>query len=242
MKIKFLGTSYGAPSVGRHQQSILVEAGERGYLFDVGAPVLDLLLNDGYDLKKIRAIFITHMHGDHINGLFDILNLASYFNMRFDLYLPDANGMELVKQYCQLQHVFLTDERIKLKQITEGIFFHDNGVTVTGVPTAHMEKKNRSCFGFLVQTETVSCYITGDLHGSLKDFPEFLYATPTDMIITECAHFLAENLIEKIGMCNTDKVAVIHVMPQSKYDDLKRIVDGQRICFYFPNDGDEYTI
>ena len=55
MKIRFLGTSFGAPAVGRHQQSILLET-ESGnaYLVDAGAPVLDILVNTGYDLKKSK--------------------------------------------------------------------------------------------------------------------------------------------------------------------------------------------
>ncbi len=46
MKIKFLGTSYGAPSIGRRQQSILIETDDKNaYLIDTGAPVTDVLVN-----------------------------------------------------------------------------------------------------------------------------------------------------------------------------------------------------
>ena len=83
MKIKFLGTSYGAPSKDRHQQSFLIEENEDLYIFDTGAPVLDILIKCGYDLSKIRAVFISHIHGDHLNGIFDMLNLSDYFNMNF---------------------------------------------------------------------------------------------------------------------------------------------------------------
>ena len=87
MKIRFLGTSFGAPSAGRHQQSILLETADgSGYLVDAGAPVLDILVNTGYDLTKLKAVFITHLHGDHMNGLHDIINLAAYYGIRCDKY------------------------------------------------------------------------------------------------------------------------------------------------------------
>ena len=70
MKIHFLGTSYGAPTAERHCQSILIETtDDSAYLVDVGAPVIDILVKQGYDLAKIKGIFITHRHGDHMNGL-----------------------------------------------------------------------------------------------------------------------------------------------------------------------------
>ena len=78
MKIRFLGTSYGAPAPGRHQQNLLLETESgRDYLVDAGAPVLDILAGEGYDFSRLKAIFITHLHGDHMNGLADILNLAA---------------------------------------------------------------------------------------------------------------------------------------------------------------------
>lgn len=242
MNIKFLGTSYGAPSKERHQPSILIEENGSGYLFDAGAPVLDILVNGGYDLKRIKAIFITHMHGDHINGLFDVLNLANYFDMRFQIYLPDAKGVELVEQYCRLQNITFSDDRLTIRQILDGEFYCDEALTVRSVHTSHMEAVERSCFGFFVKSKSGTLYITGDLHKTLKDFPDFLYTTFADMIVTECAHFSPEDILEKISKCNVDRVAFIHVMPSAKYERLKELTKDIKIKFDFPCDGDEYKI
>lgn len=242
MNIKFLGTSYGAPSKGRCQPSILVEKNDSAYLFDAGAPVLDILVNCQYDLKKIKAIFITHMHGDHINGLFDILNLANYFEMKFALYLPDAKGAELIDQYCRLQDIRFTDNRLTLKLFNADTFYDDGTLSVQAVPTAHVDAAERCSYGFYIRSRSQSLYITGDLHHTLKDFPQFLNSTCVDMIITECAHFPADQLLERITKTKAGAVATIHVMPQEKYDDLKKLAENAQIKVIIPDDGDVFRI
>ena len=80
MKIKFLGTSYGAPSKDRHQQSFLIEENEDLYIFDTGAPVLDILIKCGYNLRK---------------GVFRVSeNVKTRLVLRADLFLEGfENGL-----------------------------------------------------------------------------------------------------------------------------------------------------
>ena len=151
MKVKFLGTSFGAPSRGRHEQSILIETKESAYLIDAGAPVLDILVNEGYDLSRIRAVFLSHSHGDHLNGVFDLLYLAAYFGMSFDLYLPSAPCRAFISSYLSLQSIE-EGERIRLMDIAEGGAFSSQELSVFAYPTAHTDKSNPT-FGFLFESE-----------------------------------------------------------------------------------------
>lgn len=242
MNIRFLGTSFGAPSKGRHQQSLLVETNENVYLIDTGAPVLDILVNDSYDLTKIKAIFITHLHGDHMNGLFDILNLADFYKMNLSVYLPEQRGIDLFENYCMIQNNGCKSDRVSFKLIHDGDFYDDGDLKIKSVHTAHMENHQKPSYGFLLENNKSKVYITGDLHHSRKDFPEFLYREFVDMIITECAHFTAEALFDKLKCCKTDLAAVIHVMPNEKYDDLIKCARNVEMKVVFPNDNDEYLV
>ena len=242
MNIKFLGTSFGAPSKRRHQQSLLVETGDNAYLIDAGAPVLDILVNSSYDLTKIKAIFISHLHGDHMNGLFDILNLADYYKMNLSVYLSEQMGIDLFENYCMIQKNGYRSDSVSFKLIEDGYFYDDGVLKIKSIQTAHMENHQKPSYGFLLENDKSKVYITGDLHKSLKDFPGFLYSEFVDMIITECAHFTAEDLFEKLKRCKTDLAAVIHVSPNEKYEDLINYSKNTELKVVFPNDNDEYKL
>ena len=69
MKIKFLGTSHGVPLPERHYQSILIETDNGDYLFDAGAPVMECWIKEGYDLTKLKSVFVTHVHHGAVKKL-----------------------------------------------------------------------------------------------------------------------------------------------------------------------------
>lgn len=77
MKITFLGTSHGVPEVNRFCTSVLLESGGKHYLIDAGAPISDLLIRNKVAFKDISAIFITHLHGDHVDGLVQFADLSA---------------------------------------------------------------------------------------------------------------------------------------------------------------------
>lgn len=238
MKIKFLGTSFGAPDKDRHQQSFLIEENEDLYIFDAGAPVLDILIKHGYDLSKIRAVFISHVHGDHLNGIFDMLNLSGYFNMSFTVYVSEQRVADLLKSYCELQGCALKNGRVRFLLINEGEFYSDRLLKVCAFKTKHIKNGEIASFGFLIENSDVKVCITGDLNSSLNDFPEFLYSRQTDLVITECAHFSVEELFAKLNRCKAGAFAVIHVMPSDKYSQLKSFVENSALKVFFPNDND----
>lgn len=243
MKIKFLGTSYGAPSIGRRQQSILIETDDKNaYLIDAGAPVTDVLVNECYDISKIKSVFITHLHGDHMNGLHDLINLAEFLNARFTVFLSEQRGIDAFETYTLMQLGGKKGERVSFELFGEGAFYDDGSVKVSALPNDHMKASGRPSYGFLVEADGARVYITGDLHPTLEDFPDFLCREHTDMIVTECAHFSAAEIVGVLNKCSTEKAAFIHVMPPEKYADLCRIESEMRFTPVYPNDNDEIVI
>ena len=239
MKIVFLGTSYGAPSAGRHQQSILVETeNSDAYIFDAGAPVTDVLVNIGYDFSRIKGVFISHLHGDHMNGINDLINLSEFLNARFTVYLPEKRGVEALTAYTEMQLDRPCCERVDFRQYQVGEVFDENGCSVTAYPTAHMENSGRPSFGFMIEADRKKVYITGDLHPALKDIPAELDGLHTDLIVTECAHFTPSELYGRLGRCNTDRVAFVHVMPPERYTELGTYAPDACFDSFFPDDGD----
>ena len=251
MKIRFLGTSHGVPTPGRHCQSILIETDKGACLIDAGAPVMDILINDGYDLNKIKAIFVTHMHSDHMSAVPDIVCLASWYytDMSFKVYLPEQRGIDAIRDYCavRLFGEYKKDYEDIAKRITyhlfsEGAVYDDGGMKVSAFPTEHMYTTTGIAYGFLVEADGKKVYVTGDMHSSLKDFGEFLYEEKVDLLITECAHFDPVLLCGKLKKCKADTVAVIHVFPPRRYDELKNQEKELGLRMIYPKDGDEYEL
>jgi ribonuclease BN (tRNA processing enzyme) len=79
--ITFLGTGPGTVAAGRFQSSILLEVGDKRILLDAGEPCSAQLLDLGFRLSELDAIWITHAHADHIGGL-PLLIQASWLHGR----------------------------------------------------------------------------------------------------------------------------------------------------------------
>ncbi len=233
MNIKFLGTGFGAPYKNRHQQAILIEVGDNAYLFDAGAPVTDMLSFAEYDMSRIKTVFISHLHGDHMNGLNDMINLAEFFNIRCDVYLSEERGIEAFKAYTYMQ-LRRDSDRIVFKLINEELFYDDGILKVTAYQNGHMN--GLPCFSFLIEAEGKRIYITNDLSPDLADLSDI----SADLMMIEAAHFDAETVVNKCNTLNVKKVAFIHVMPPEKYEDLKSCKSDFEPLY--PNDGEEYEL
>ena len=79
MEFTFLGTSAGTPTRSRNVSGLAIcQSGPRPwYLVDCGEGTQHQLLRTRYSVMQLRAVFITHIHGDHTFGLPGLLTSAS---------------------------------------------------------------------------------------------------------------------------------------------------------------------
>lgn len=78
MQITFLGASHGVPEANRRCSCTLIETNGRYYFIDMGVNAIDALRTRGIEVEDVKGIFITHMHGDHTNGLISFVDLISW--------------------------------------------------------------------------------------------------------------------------------------------------------------------
>ncbi|MDX3743023.1 ribonuclease Z [Pseudomonas sp.] len=78
MDLLFLGTSAGVPTKARNVSAtaVIEASGSHWYLVDCGEGTQHRLLHTPLSVRDLRAIFITHVHGDHCFGLPGLLASA----------------------------------------------------------------------------------------------------------------------------------------------------------------------
>lgn len=214
MKITFLGTSHGVPGEDRYCSSALVECGDNAYLIDGGAPVADLLIRYGVPYEKLKAVFTTHIHSDHTIGLLHLMSLSSwkFKESSYDLYLTEQAGIEAFRTVVEVTDGYFDGDRIRLRLTAPGTFYDDGTLTVTAVPTRHLEAGGQPSYALILESEGKRVIFTGDLHhGDAADFPAPAKEEPSDLIICEMAHFGHEVILPIVTACPTGKVLFNHV-------------------------------
>ncbi|VAW99741.1 Ribonuclease Z [hydrothermal vent metagenome] len=76
MQITLLGTSSGVPTKQRNVSATAfnLKNNKEWFLVDCGEATQQQVLRTKFSLLKLKAILITHMHGDHIHGLPGLLS------------------------------------------------------------------------------------------------------------------------------------------------------------------------
>ncbi len=210
MKITFLGTSHGAPEADRFCSCTLIQTGGRSYLVDAGGPVVDLLLRRGKSPVDIAAVFITHMHGDHTNGLPAFADLISwYFKSAVpEIYLPDQRGVDALRLWNAAVHG--REPRIlSYKVFEEGIIYNDGTLRVRAIKTKHSHRS----YAFALETDNKRVVFTGDLAGPDRDFPELCFEQECSAIICEGAHFPVSKAAPTFEKCLTKRIFINHIVP-----------------------------
>ncbi|MFK7847288.1 MAG: ribonuclease Z [Rhodothermales bacterium] len=89
-----LGTGSALPSKDKHFSSIAVEVARELFLFDCGEGTQHQLLHSSLRWSKLKAICITHLHGDHYFGLPGLLSTLSLLRRETPLIVVGPVGIK----------------------------------------------------------------------------------------------------------------------------------------------------
>ena len=138
--ITILGNSSAKPTPHAHPSAQVVNLNEQYYLVDAGEGVQQQLIRRGINPLRLRAVFISHLHGDHCFGLFPLIATLGLEGKRtpLDIYAPAPMGdiLEYHRRY------FWDDLPYEVKwhevRTTEHtIIFENNTLEVWSIPLRH---------------------------------------------------------------------------------------------------------
>ncbi len=125
MKLTFLGTSGGIPTVERGMPAISLKFDRYLFLFDCGEGTQRQMMRYKVGYGSVDGIFITHPHLDHYLGLFGFLETLKLTNKRH-LSIVGPRQIEL-RDY----------DFVEYKAVRKGTVFEKPGFRITAHPVRH---------------------------------------------------------------------------------------------------------
>jgi ribonuclease Z len=145
-----LGSGGMMPLPQRSLTSVLLRREGELFLFDGGEGTQVSIRRLNLRWKKITAIFVSHMHADHVTGLPGILMLSSQVDRSEPLYIFGPPRIaEYIEESRRILDMYINYEII-VREITEPCeVWRGEGFSVRAFQLRH----TKNCFGYTMEEE-----------------------------------------------------------------------------------------
>jgi ribonuclease Z len=179
-RVVLIGTGTPAIDPDRSGPCTAIVVNDTAYLVDMGPGLVRRARSaqvsraiPALDPMKFRIVFVTHLHSDHTVGYPDLIFSPWTLGRRFPLEVYGPKGIKsmtahLLEAYREdietrtnphgNQRDFPGGHKVNAHEITSGVIYKDNNVTVTAFATKHAMES----YGYRFDTKDRSIVISGD--------------------------------------------------------------------------------
>jgi ribonuclease Z len=140
-RVRILGSNSSQASFGRFLPSHLLTVDNKSYLIDCGEGTQFQMTKYKIKRNRIQAVFISHLHGDHLFGLPGFLSSFHHFNRYEALRIFGPPGIKQFINVCLDASFAHLGYSLYIHEITENdvpsLIFEDNKIEVFAFPLKH---------------------------------------------------------------------------------------------------------
>src|SRR5215470_16807316 len=189
-QVVVLGTGTPSADPERSGPAVAVVVNNHAYLVDCGPGVVRRAAaaeKNGFEALKpteLKTVFITHLHSDHTLGYPDLIFSPWVLGRKEPLQAYGPRGLRRMTRHIEsawsediqvrrngLEQANATGYKVIVHEISPGLIYRDDNVTVTTFPVKHGVWKY--AFGYHFETRDRRIVISGD-------------TAPTDEIVRMC--------------------------------------------------------
>ena len=173
MQVILLGTGYPRPYPDRAGPCTAVVVNGKVFFVDAGRGVMMRVAGAQLPLGTVTAVFLTHLHSDHTNGLPDLFSTTWVMGRKTPLELYGPTGTQkladaMLAFFAEDIHIRrdLTEMQsaagatINVHEVKEGAVYRDDDVTVTAFEVDH--RPVAPAFGYRFNSGGKVIVISGD--------------------------------------------------------------------------------
>lgn len=147
MRVVFLGTSAGVPTLRRNLAALAIEREGELLLFDCGEAAQIQIRRAGLRWGRLTALFISHLHADHVTGLPGLLLSLAMAERRAPLTLVGPAGLQdYVRCSLRLLGAGLP-YTLAFREADEGVAWEGQGYCVAAALLDHRVR----CLGYALR-------------------------------------------------------------------------------------------
>ena len=137
MRLTFLGTGGGVPSISRGLPAIAISFAGDLLLFDCGESTQRQMMKAGVGFKSRMTIFLTHVHGDHSLGIPGLIYTLSMLGRRAPLRIIGPRGtLEYMEKILELR-VGAINFEVEVMEVGEGVVYEARDYVVEATWSEH---------------------------------------------------------------------------------------------------------